>query len=106
MTHSIEVLKQLNTREKAEVEVLLREYLAWAVPLFNAQNNLDLDLDEALASAADDLKEYLPPHGCTILARDLDGVANAIGFYRRIKPEAAEIKRLYLRPSLRGEGIG
>jgi len=36
------------------------------------------------------------------LARDPNRIANAIGYYRKIRADAVEIKRLYVR----GEGLG
>lgn len=104
MSHTLETVGNIDNA--SEVEILLREYLSWAVPLFNRQNGLDLDIADALANAISDLPDCLPPLGCTVLARSGAGVANAVGFYRRIRPDAAEIKRLYLRPEVRGEGLG
>lgn len=104
MAHVIETPASI--ANPVEVEALVREYLVWSVPLFNDRNNLDLDVETALAAAMANVSEYLPPDGCTVLARAPNGTANAVGFYRRIRPDAVEIKRLFLRPEARGEGIG
>ncbi len=76
MAHLLDVPDQII--DTSEIEVLLREYLAWAVPLFNRQNDLDLDEEAALEAALAGLPECLPPEGCTVLARRGDGTANAI----------------------------
>lgn len=104
MAHLLDVPDQII--DTSEIEVLLREYLAWAVPLFNRQNDLDLDEEAALEAALAGLPECLPPEGCTVLARRGDGTANAVVFFQRIRSDAAEIKRLYLRPDVRGDGLG
>lgn len=104
MPHTLEVPNEII--DTSEVEVLLREYLSWAVPLFNRQNDLDERVDAALARAISGLTECLPPNGCTVLARSADGTANTVGFYRKIRADAPEIKRLFLRPDVRGEGLG
>jgi len=104
MLHTLETPDTID--DTSEVEALLREYFYWAVPLFNAQNNLDVDAETALSHALSNLAICLPPDGCTVLARSPDGRANAIGFYRKIRAGAVEIKRLYLRPESRGEGLG
>jgi GNAT superfamily N-acetyltransferase len=104
MTHTLETPDTIT--DICEVELLLFEYLSWAVPRFNAQNNLEIDVKQTLSGALSNLPDCLPPHGCTVLARGPDGSANAIGFYKKIRAEAVEIKRLYLRPEVRGEGLG
>ncbi len=102
--HLLEVPNEII--DTTQVEVLLREYLLWTVPLFNKQNDLDVNVDVALAGTLSGLTECLPPDGCTVLARSGDSAANAVGFYRKIWTDAAETKRLYLRPEVRGEGLG
>ena len=104
MAHFLETPDTISV--SPEVETLLREYLSWVVPLFNAQNNLDVDVEVTLSNAMLDLTSVLPPDGRTVLARDTNGVANAIGFYRKIRADAVEIKRLFVRPEARGEGLG
>ena len=55
MPHTLEVPNEII--DTSEVEVLLREYLSWAVPLFNIQNDLDERVDAALARAISGLTE-------------------------------------------------
>ena len=47
MAHFLETLDTIS--DISEVELLLREYLSWVVLLFNAQNNLDVDVDMDLS---------------------------------------------------------
>jgi GNAT superfamily N-acetyltransferase len=49
--------------------------------------------------------EYVPPGGTLVLAM-VDGEAAGCGALRRIDTERVEAKRLYVRPSYRGQGLG
>lgn len=48
---------------------------------------------------------YAPPDGCVLLALDGDEPVGCAAL-RRLDGTAAEAKRLYLRPSVRGRGAG
>ncbi len=48
--------------------------------------------------------QYLPPHGRIWIARDDTGLAVGWGTLRRIRPDAGEMKRLYVRREARGQG--
>ncbi|MFP4274640.1 MAG: GNAT family N-acetyltransferase [Paracoccaceae bacterium] len=52
------------------------------------------------------LRAYLPPRGRTLLAEDGQGRRLGCGFLKMVRPDAAEIKRLYVRPAARGLGLG
>jgi putative acetyltransferase len=48
---------------------------------------------------------YAPPAGRVLLAEYEGELAGCVAL-RRIDPEIAEMKRLYLRPKFRGKGLG
>jgi ribosomal protein S18 acetylase RimI-like enzyme len=58
--------------------------------------------DEELAGLPGD---YAPPSGRLILAQYRNDLAGCVALHK-IEPEICEMKRLYLRPQLRGRGVG
>ncbi len=84
-------------RDMATVRELFLEYAAW----------LDFDLcfqgfDRELASLPG---QYAPPGGGLWLARVVGEPAGVVGL-RPLDQEAAELKRLWIRPGFRGHGFG
>jgi GNAT superfamily N-acetyltransferase len=51
-------------------------------------------------------KDFTPPAGRFLVVRDHDGVARGCGAVRLLDPDTAEVKRMWLHPSLRGRGAG
>jgi putative acetyltransferase len=49
--------------------------------------------------------EYVPPGGILLLARDEAGAAGCVAL-RRLDAASAEMKRMYVRDSYRGKGLG
>jgi ribosomal protein S18 acetylase RimI-like enzyme len=49
--------------------------------------------------------DYVPPRGGLWLARGADGIAGCIAL-RSLDRDTAEMKRLYVKPSHRGQGLG
>jgi GNAT superfamily N-acetyltransferase len=79
-----------------EATALLDEYLAEIVATFG------YDDSHGGPVAMTDLE---PPNGCLLVVRD-DGTAVGVGGVRLLDPSTAEIKRMYLRSSMRGRGAG
>lgn len=52
------------------------------------------------------IEDLLPPQGRTLLATAEDGRLMGCGVIRKIRPDAAELKRMYVRPEARGTGLG
>ena len=86
------------TPEQVEhVRTLLREY----------ERSLGIDLGfQGFAQEVAALPGvYAPPRGRLLLATDNDAPAGCVAL-RPITDDVCEMKRLYLRPSLRGKGAG
>jgi GNAT superfamily N-acetyltransferase len=80
-----------------EVARLLTSYFAEVQATFGFNPDLDSPTDG---------DEFVPPHGRIFVVRDTDGTANGCGAVRLIDPGTAEIKRMWLHPSMRGRGAG
>ena len=62
--------------------------------------------EDLLASFWPNLHRFLPPTGRLILAHDAGGQLVGCGTLQQARPDAGELKRLYVRPEAGGHGIG
>jgi GNAT superfamily N-acetyltransferase len=62
--------------------------------------------DNVLASFWPNLHKVLPPTGRLILVHDGAGRLVGCGTLQQVRPEAGELKRLYVRPEAAGHGLG
>lgn len=87
------------TEEFAAARVLIEEYAA--------QLRIDLCF-QGFAAELERLSQiYSPPSGCLLLARRPEsGDYLGCGAVRRLSDADCEMKRLYLKPAARGEGLG
>lgn len=93
----VEILRADSEAHLDDVRELFAEYAA----------SLDFDLsfqdfDRELARLPG---EYAPPTGCLLLAVHGTEMAGCVAI-RRISESICEMKRLYVRPAVRGMGIG
>jgi GNAT superfamily N-acetyltransferase len=59
--------------------------------------------DKATAAEPD---EFVPPGGRFLVVRDEKRTAQGCGGVRLLDPDTAEVKRMWLHPSMRGKGAG
>lgn len=67
--------------------------------------NFDAALGDYTAELAGLPGKYAPPAGCLLLAIHSDTPTGCVAF-RRLTETHCEMKRLFVRPDFRGEGIG
>lgn len=88
-----------------DVAVLWGDYLRWANDRLDEEYGFRLDVEEALRGNLADLSPFEPPQGRLLLAVE-DGQAVGVGCLKRLGPDTAEVKRMYVRPDARGRGVG
>ncbi len=81
--------------------VLIQEYGAH----ISASTGADLCFQNFAAELDDLTAMYGPPSGCLVLAGREDDWVGCCGL-RRFSSEVCEMKRLYIKPSARGAGLG
>lgn len=90
----------------AVLRALVGEFLEDELRQLRALSGLDPDFDALVASTFDHIDGYLPPEGRVLVAEDAGGALAGCVFLKMIRSDAAEIKRLYVRPETRGAGLG
>ena len=93
----IEIREALDPAAIAAARTLFQEY----------QEALGVDLSfQSFATELETLPgEYASPRGRLLLARDEDAVAGCVAM-RPLTSDTCEMKRLYVRPRFRAEGLG
>lgn len=80
------------------VRILFRAYLDGL--------GIDLAYQGVEAELAELPGRYVPPLGAVLLARDAAGQAVGVVAMWPVAPGVAEMKRLYIQPAGRGQGLG
>jgi GNAT superfamily N-acetyltransferase len=80
-----------------EVAGLLASYFAEIQAAFG--------YDDAHGAPAEP-EDFTPPNGEMLVVRDGEGTAVGCGAIRLLDPQTAEVKRMWLHPSMRGRGAG
>ena len=73
--------------------------------MLNQAFHVSFDVAIAVEQNMDDIAIFLPPKGRLLLARENGGVAGC-ACMRTIGPALAEVKRVYIRPEHRKNGLG
>ena len=62
--------------------------------------------EELIAPFWANIGKFLPPHGRLMLVHGPSGALVGCGTLQQIRPDAGELKRLYLKPEAQGYGLG
>jgi ribosomal protein S18 acetylase RimI-like enzyme len=93
----MEIVQASSQQEIEEARGIFREYSEWL--------NVDLCFQNFESELAALPGDYSPPTGCLWLAFDGDVLAGSIAM-RSLGGDICEMKRLYVRPEFRGQGLG
>jgi ribosomal protein S18 acetylase RimI-like enzyme len=99
-TTLLDVMMLIQVQSEEEVQKareLFEEYATW-LGINLCFQNFDKELAELPG-------EYVPPGGCLLLATENDQTRGCVAL-RRIGEGIGEMKRLYVRPEFRGQGLG
>ena len=91
----------LPAREADDIEAIADLFRAYAASL-----PVDLGYQNFEAELAKLPGKYAPPSGALFLARDGGGVPIGCAAFRPLEEGVAEMKRLYVAPDGRGQGLG
>lgn len=97
MSESVEIRDALTAEEVAEARRLFEEYAEGT--------GIDLCFQGFARELAELPGEYAPPSGRLLLASVRDESAGCVAM-RRLEEGVAEMKRLYVRPRFRADGVG
>ncbi len=87
------------------IQSLLREYLDWANRMNIELIHFSFDVDVLLQKNMDELGDFMPPAGCLYLARVNEQTVGC-AFMHRLAHDTGELKRMYVQPAFRKQGIG
>jgi GNAT superfamily N-acetyltransferase len=92
-------------RDLEAVERLWREYLTWGNDELDSRYDFRLPIGEAVKHDLATIANFQPPDGRLLLAFEGDAAVGT-ACLRRIGPDTAEIKRMYVQPFYRRAGVG
>ena len=106
----IEQLAGPPAQAEAITEEILREYLLWVGERLTADYGVVFDDRDATAAAhhrefTQELPHLLGPRGRLLVARASSEIVG-VGALKPVDSAVAEIKRMYVRPQARGQGVG
>jgi len=97
---------QYKASHLGEIRIILNEYLSFiAKELSRSPWNFNLDVEHEVNFTMNNLDKFAEPDG-RLLLLEVDGeIAGTISL-RKIREDAGEIKRMYVKPKFRGKKLG
>ena len=89
-----------------DIRVILNEYLSFiSKELIKPPWNFNLDIEHEVNFTMNNLDKFAEPDGRLLLV-EVDGEIAATISLRKIREDAGEIKRMYVKPKFRGKKLG
>lgn len=101
----IELIQVQTDEHKNHIEKLFKENLNATNLLVNRELSITFDVNEFLKQDIAKLPQFTPPTGRLLLAEYDDNIAGCVGL-RKSGEDIGEIKRMYVRPEYRRQGVG
>jgi ribosomal protein S18 acetylase RimI-like enzyme len=92
-------------QHRRQIRELLREHLIWAYTRVREQFHIEFNIDVMLEKDMKNLNKFMPPLGRLFLAFN-DNRPAGIACIKALTPDTGEIKRMYVRPENRNQGLG
>ena len=100
-------IRTLDTLEEVRsLDGLLGDYIRFVTDDLARASGVTFDPEVLLTNTLNSLEKVVPPHGYTFVAEESDRTRLGMGFLRPSGQDAMEIKRLYVPPPGRGQGVG
>lgn len=87
-------------------ETLMQEYYAIMASKLTGVGGPQLSAVDLARDTMEHIEDLLPPHGRTLLTHDNTDRLMGCGVLRKVRPDAAELKRMFERPEAQGLGLG
>jgi GNAT superfamily N-acetyltransferase len=101
----VEIYQADLIEDRGHIRELFWEYLVWANAKLTSEYGIDLEIHTMHGDMMSSLDKFSPPDGRLLLAKCDQDTVGCICM-KRLVENVGEIKRMYVRPEFRGEGIG
>jgi GNAT superfamily N-acetyltransferase len=102
---TIKICQAEKLKDAAQVRELFWEYLEWANARVNEMYGANFETKTILESDMVSLDKFMPPQGRLLLCYGDDALAG-VACLRDNGKGVSEIKRMYVRPAYRHQGVG
>lgn len=101
----MDIQQVATSAQRAAVRELFTEYLTWANHRLAEEYGISFEIDTIIDENMAELHIFLPPTGRLLLA-EMDNQVAGLICLKQHTGTICEIKRMYVRPSFRRQGVG